>query len=190
MRTLSIAALAACAFAVAGSANAAVFVVDALGNSSTGGFGLSSLTLLAGETFTVSVSTDDLWSAGALPRYSDADGLTGDRFATASDDSGQPVGTHIGADFGLWTENGLSAPFGSLVGELGGVYRVLGTSFSGPAWSSGTLHLYYWDSNFADNFGTVSASLIAVPEAASWAMMLVGFGAAGALLRRRRVAPA
>jgi hypothetical protein len=176
MRTLSIAALAACAFAVAGSANAAVFVVDALGNSSTGGFGLSSLTLLAGETFTVSVSTDDLWSAGALPRYSDADGLTG--------------GTHIGADFGLWTENGLSAPFGSLVGELGGVYRVLGASFSGPAWNSGTLHLYYWDSNFADNFGTVSASLIAVPEAASWAMMLVGFGAAGALLRRRRVAPA
>ena len=179
-------ALAAGLAASASAAHAAVFVVGAFDNSSSGGVGLDSISLVVGQLFDVSADPNDLWSAGALPRYSDADGLTGDRFATAADDSGQPVGTRIGADFGLWTQNGLSAPFGTLVGELGGVFQPLGTNFHGAAWGTGTLHLFYWDSNFADNFGTISATISAVPEPAEWALMVLGFGAAGALLRGRR----
>ena len=173
------------------SARAATFVVDALLNSSSGGVGLPSIVLTTGDFFTVSSSTDDLWSAGALPRYSDANGLTGDRFATASDDSGQPVGTHIGANFGLWPQHSISAPFGSLVGELGGVFQELDANFAGNAWGTGTLNLYYWDSNNGDNFGTITFNINTgrgggVPEPATWSLMIVGLRAMGALLRRRR----
>jgi hypothetical protein len=39
--------------------------------------------------------------------------------------------------------------------------------------------------------GNISfAKLTAVPEPAGWAMMILGFGSAGAMLRRRRAAPA
>jgi hypothetical protein len=181
--------LACCAVAaltIAAPASAQTFVVDAMANSSSGGTGLASIALIAGQTFTISSSTDDLWSAGALPRYSDANGLTGVRLATATDDSGQPVGTQIGADFGLWSQNSLSAAYGSLVGELNGVYMLLGANGSFVASSSGTLNLYYWDSNNGDNFGTIAFDITAVPEPAAWSMMIGGFGLAGAAVRRRK----
>jgi hypothetical protein len=181
--------LACCAVAaltVTAPATAQTFVVDAMANSSSGGTGLASVALSAGQTFTISSSTDDLWSAGALPRYSDANGLTGDRFATATDDSGQAVGTQIGTNFGLWSQNSLSAAYGSLVGELNGVYMLLGANGSFVASSSGTLNLYYWDSNNGDNFGTIAFNITAVPETAAWAMMIGGFGLAGAAVRRRK----
>ncbi len=193
MRLRLLAPLFTLGLACAGSAaHAAVFVVGAFANSSSGGVAVNSVSLTTGEVFTVSADPNDLWNAGALPRFSDADGLMGDRFATAADDSGQPVGTQIGANFGLWTQNGLSAPFGALVGELGGVFKVLGTSFSGPAWGTGTLHLYYWDQNFGDNTGDISVTINSrvksggAPEPVSWALMITGFSMAGALMRRRR----
>jgi len=170
-------------------AMAADFVVDSAANSSSGGTGLNTgLTYSAGDLFTVSAALDDLWSAGALPRWSNADGLTGPLFATGTDESGAAAGTQIGASFGTWSQGGLSAPYGSLVGRLGGVYQLLGTNFSGPAWASGTLELFYWDSNNFDNSGRVTAHIAttAVPEPASWALMLGGFGMVGGALRSRR----
>jgi len=177
--------------AAASSSQAAVFVVDALADSadSGAGAGLSTLTLTVGELLMSSASLDDLWSAGALPRWSNANGLTGDRFATGTDESGQPAGTLIGTNFGLLNIDGFSAPFGSLVGQIGsgaGSYRLLGTSFSGPAWGSGVLTLFYWDTFTPDNSGSVAVSLAAVPEPAAWGLMIAGFAAAGALLRKRR----
>ncbi|MET0309029.1 MAG: PEPxxWA-CTERM sorting domain-containing protein [Sphingomonas sp.] len=190
MKFTHFACCAIAALTIATSANAQTFVVDAQANSSSGGTGLASIALIAGQTFTISSSTDDLWSAGALPRYSDANGLTAPRWATATDDSGQAVGTQIGADFGIWTQNGFSAAYGSLVGELGGVYTLLGANGSFVASSSGTLNLFYWDSNSGDNFGSISFDVTAVPEPAAWGMMIGGFGLAGMALRRRKPAPA
>ncbi|HEX2817917.1 MAG TPA: PEPxxWA-CTERM sorting domain-containing protein [Phenylobacterium sp.] len=188
MKFTTIAAIAAASL-TACAANAATFSVSAFDNSSSGtGVGLASVSLTAGEAFQVSVDPSDLWSAGALPRWSNADGLTGNRFATGTDESGEPAGTLIGQDFGLWTEDGLSAPFGTLVGELGGVFKVLGTNFNGTAWNTGTLNLFYWDSNNVDNTGSVLASVIVtnVPEPVTWSLMILGFGMAGSMLRRRR----
>ena len=93
MRLSYLACCAVAALTIAAPAAAQTFVVDAQANSSSGGTGLASIVLIAGQTFTVSSSTDDLWSAGALPRFSDANGLTADRWATATDDSGEAVGT-------------------------------------------------------------------------------------------------
>src|SRR5688572_27742940 len=117
---LAAAALAA-GLSFASSAGAAVFVVDALAHSSDSGTGtgLDTLTFDAGDLFTVSAGLLDLWSAGALPRWSNADGLTGDRFASLADESGEAPGTLIGQSFGLLNIGGFSAPFGSLVGQIG-----------------------------------------------------------------------
>lgn len=183
----------AAGLAVAGSANAAVFTVEALAHSSNNGAGtgLATIALDAGDVFTVSADLDDLWSAGALPRWSNADGLTAPLFATGTDESGQAAGVQIGADFGLLNIDGFAAPYGALVGQIGagpGSYRLLGTSFTGPAWATGTLVLYYWDTFTADNSNQVDVNITAVPEPATWGLMIAGFGLAGAALRRRRAA--
>lgn len=174
------------ALALAGwSAQAATFTVDAYGNSSSGGTGLASVALAAGQGFTVSASTDDLWSAGALPRWSDGNGLTYDRYATATDDSGQAVGTHIGANFGPWTQNGHTAAYGALVGEIGGQWITLGTNFNGVAPAAGTLNLYYWDSNYGDNTGRITFNIAAVPEPSTWLMLGAGLLMLTALRKRQ-----
>ena len=172
------------------NAHAVSFAVNALSNSSSGGAGLDTgIVLAAGEAFSVEAGDNDLWSAGALPRWSNADGLVGTRLANVSDDSGEPAGTLIGQDFGLWTQNGLSAPFGTLVGELNGTFFKLGTNFNGVAPASGTLKLYYWDSNFGDNTGTVLAEVkktSTVPKPATSLLLLTGMVMIIGLAARRR----
>ncbi len=175
--------------ALATAAHAVPVDVDALANSSSGGTGANTGIVLAmGLLFNVSVDVNDLWSAGALPRWSNADGLTGNRFATGTDESGEAAGTLIGIDFGLWTQNGLSLPFGTLVGELSGVFFEIGTAFSGAAPAAGTLLLYYWDSNNFDNTGSVLADVtVGTQVPVPFTPALLGLGLAGlAALRRKR----
>jgi len=185
-------ALIACAIvaglAGASTTSAQAVVVDAFTNSSTGGTGSSTgVFLTSGQNFTVTVDPNDLWNAGALPRWSNADGLTGPRYAVSGDESGQTTGTLIGQDFGLWDQAGLSLPYGTLVGKIGaGLFFEIGTSFVGAANASGELKLYYWDSVSSDNTQFVTASISAVPEPSTWAMMILGFAGVGYIAYRRR----
>ena len=189
MKRAVIAAFAA-GLAMAGGAQAAVIIVDAKANSSTGGTGaVTGLTLALGQIFTVTVDPGDLWNAGTPPRWSNADGLTKDLFATGSDDSGAAAGTLIGIQYGSRTVGSFTAPYGALVGEIGGVFHLLGTNFTGQAWNSGDLNLVYWDENTVDNTQYITANVTtAVPEPATWAFMIVGFGLLGGALRTRRSA--
>jgi hypothetical protein len=168
--------------------SARAVVVQALANSSSGGVGSSTgVILTAGQIFAVDVDPGDLWNAGDLPRWSNADGLTHILLATGTDDSQQPAGTVIGTDFGLWVQGGLSAPFGTLVGKIGaGNFFEIGTHFSGPANASGELTFYYWDSNNGDNTQFVTANISAIPEPSTWAMMILGFAGISAMAYRRR----
>lgn len=191
MRKLTIlAATAAAAFSFTAPVSAAPILVGAFANSSSGGTAVATgLTVSAGDSISVLQNIDDLWSAGGLPRFSDGNGLTGDRLATATDDSGRPVGSLIGTNFGLWTQGNLSAAYGSLVGVIGGQYFLLGSN-NGPVISpySGALGLVYWDSNNFDNFGDITfdvTTATAVPEPATWAMMVAAFGLVGFAMRRR-----
>lgn len=171
------------------SASASTVTVDAFVNSSTYGTGTSTgLVLTAGQIFTVDVSPTDLWSSGPLPRWSNADGLTHDLYATGSDESGKAAGTLIGINHGLYHQAGssLSAPYGTLVGRVGASdFFVIGTHFSDAAPASGLLTLYYWDSNNYDNSQFVTATISTVPEPATWAMMILGFAGIGFLAYRR-----
>lgn len=63
----------------------------------------------------------------------------------------------------------------SLLGNTGG-----NTVSSQVTTATGTFSIFYTYDN--------STAIAAVPEAATWAMMLVGFGGMGAALRRRRMA--
>lgn len=89
----------------------------------------------------------------------------------------------------------------SIAGEINSIqnhYAVMNMDFSGasakfgPISGSGLLRYgfgYGWHTqgfgNFVLNSGSVQVT--DVPEPASWAMMLVGFGAIGAMVRRRKV---
>jgi len=173
------------------AAQAAVYSVDALANSSSGGSPVATVALSGGQAFAVSADVSDLWSAGGLPRWSNADGLTGVTFATGSDESGEVAGTQIGDDFGLHTQSSFSAPYGSLVGEIGGTYILLGTNYAGSAPAGGgTLNLYYWDENNGDNSGsirvTVDTRVSNVPEGGA-GLIALGLTLFGAGLVRRTV---
>jgi len=180
----------ALSMAVAVPASAATVVVKAADHSINSGSGTGlapGLVFSLGSLLTVSSSTDDLWSAGALPRYSDGNGLVGNLFATALDDSGQAIGTQIGQSFGLTNILGFNAPYGSLVGRFAdGTFQLLGANSSGPAAGSGELTLFYWDTISSDNSGEITFNIDgAVPEPATWALLLLGFGLVGGAMRRR-----
>jgi len=130
--------------------------------------------LSVGQTLIVSADPNDLWNAGELPRWSNADGLIANRLATVGDESGKAAGTLIGTNFGLWPYSGLSAPYGALVGEVGGIFFLLGTNFSGPVPASGTLRLFFWDENNYDNTESIAVNVVAVPESGS--LILFGLG--------------
>ena len=174
------------------SAQASNFAVDAKSNSSSGGLGLDTISLTAGQSFSVVAAASDLWSAGDLPRYSNANGLIANTFATGSDESGKAAGTLIGQNWGSSTQNGFTAAYGQLVGQIGSQYFALGTNTGGVATSAGTLKLFFWDTNPSDNAGsilvnvTANANVAAVPEPETYAMLLVGLGLVGAIARRRK----
>ncbi|MBF9153128.1 beta strand repeat-containing protein, partial [Novosphingobium jiangmenense] len=136
--------------------NLVQIVVQALGNSFTGGTLVPVFDVVQGQTITVSSSTNDLWSAGFLPRFSDGDGLIAFRIATAQDDSGAQPGTQIGAAFGNLTIGNFSAPFGALVGQIGNQNVLIGANGTVTAPATGTLSVGYWDSNAGDNTGSIA----------------------------------
>lgn len=84
-----------------------------------------------------------------------------------------------GAGFNLGSLVGTFAPDGS------SGYFLIGTSSTRAL--NGNLYALVNDTFAANNAGSFSLSVAAVPEPATWAMMLLGFGAAGFLLRRKRV---
>lgn len=76
----------------------------------------------------------------------------------------------------------------------GGWYQTAALSFANAAayttqftlQAPGNVGFYIYDNAIGDNRGGVSLSISAVPEPATWAMLIMGFGAVGMASRRRR----
>lgn len=133
---------------VSGSAGAVSFTVDSAANSTGGGVGFGTgIFLTAGQGFTVTADLADTWSLGSnspATRESNANGLT--------------------SYYGNYSQGGLTALFGSLVGQIGsGNFFFLGSNFSGLASATGQLFLYNFDSNQSDNSGFIEVQVSAVP---------------------------
>ena len=123
------------------------FEVKAKENSVSGGTPLvTGINVTKGELLTINVSPDDKWSAGAGDRESNANGLS----------------NPFGGNFGLFTHNGFSFFYGSLVGSIdnGKTFFAVGTRMEMSILiPEGRLTLYYWDINNGDNSGSVIATV-------------------------------
>lgn len=107
--------------------------------------------------------------------------------------------------FAFWPDNAATTPYyatpgaaitaattgGYTVSSLaGGSYSAEKAPFSLNLQNGQEVNFFIKDSNYSDNQGGVSLALskvAAVPEPATWAMMFVGFGLLGAVMRRRRM---
>lgn len=126
---------------------ASQFIVKAKENSVSGGAPLvTGITVSKGQLLTISVPPDSKWSAGAADRESNANGL----------------GNPFGGNYGVFAKGPFSFFYGSLVGSLdeGKTFFAVGTRLEMSILiPSGRLLLYYWDSNNADNSGSVTATV-------------------------------
>ncbi len=67
--------------------------------------------------------------------------------------------------------------------QASGIYNfLLNTGAASPT----TLHFGVGDGQFGDNGGSYTISVAAIPEPATWAMMIFGFGVVGTAMRRSR----
>ena len=123
------------------------FEVKAKENSVSGGAPLvTGIAVTKGDLLTISVSPDDKWSAGVADRESNANGLS----------------NPFGGNFGVFTHNGFSFFFGSLIGSIDGgkTFFAVGTRMEMSILvPEGRLNLFYWDSNNHDNTGSVIATV-------------------------------
>jgi len=80
--------------------------------------------------------------------------------------------------------------FGNLLGSSGGNITILGSTPThvGSFASTNGIHIQFGPDAFNIGIDNVdfTVSVAAVPEPATWAMMIMGFGLAGGMLRRRR----
>ncbi len=158
--------------------NAPEFSVHSVAHGSGNGAGLgldTGIDVLEGESLIITQVDPrrDLWTSGARPRHSNADGQVRYLRAIEGDDSGFPPGTLIGTNWedfrgGTWEERGFEAAFGTLVGGIqdpdnetvGNFFRV-GAAFNGTAPAEGRLRLFYWDNPLGDNAGDIAVRVVA-----------------------------
>jgi hypothetical protein len=179
MRRLSL-LLAATATFAALPASAATYVVDA--NSP----GTSLGTVVAGHTYKFTAT-------GIVDLVGDP--IPGGRFNLNADGLPQPAVTYPGYGYfnpgGSTVADGQSGPlaganFGALIANFGGStpYFLIGSGLTTSFAQSGELFARINDIN-ANNSGSFSVTVAAVPEPAMWAMLILGFGVMGGAMRRR-----
>jgi hypothetical protein len=185
MIKFSRAALGAALLAVAGIASAATtaaVTVSAHDNSLYGPTGGGAIAGLDGLDSGLSVDAGEFLTFSATGSWNNSD--PDSSYTSGADGHDGFAGdAHPNFDY---SQFGLNAAYGALVGKIGnGNYFLIGDSFTGNANATGELKLFYWDSDYANNTGSVNVQISAVPEPANIALMGLALGAF-ALSRRRK----
>jgi len=189
MKRIAVAALLAGTVLAAGQASATdrrlniIWSGDSFGNSATAtGFIEFDDTVIPNVGFQNTISTADVidlgititGSAGGNGTFTKSDfGSIYFATPTALDFSHELIGQTVGA--GQWYGN-------SAANGAGGDFNLFGNGGAAP---TGTWYFTLTTSG-GDSMRVVSMSPDAVPEPASWAMMIGGFGMVGAAMRRRQ----
>lgn len=188
MKTAITVAALASALAFAAPAAAVTVDVNALTNASLNGTNAVDVALAAGTyklKFTQGAFT-------AATRFSSVTGCDG-AGKNCSQGYENSVSYKIGATIYGFGDGASLGGIGPI--SPGDAYYVdAATSFANSGGYSATFTLnapqnvsfFYYDDNLGDNSGGISLSVTAVPEPATWGMLLVGFGALGFAARRRR----
>ena len=184
MIKFSRAALGPALLAAAGVASAATAAatVSAHDNSLYGPIGNGQVAGLDGLDTGLSISAGELLTFSATGSWNNSD--PDSSYVSGADGHDGFVGDgHPNFDY---SQFGLNAAYGALVGKIGnGDYFLIGDSFSGAANATGELQLFYWDSDYGNNTGSVNVQISAIPEPANIALMGLALGAF-ALSRRRK----
>lgn len=161
--------------------------VDGLTNASTDGSNSVSQALNAG-TYNLSFTQG---SFTAFSRFSGSGGcdVNGANCQTGFENSVRYV---IDGQTFLFGDGSASGGLGPVSG--GAYYDTAANSFANSGKYTTTFTLtaptnvgfYLFDDNLSDNRGGVSLAVAAVPEPATWAMMVLGFGMVGFGFRARR----
>ena len=200
MRTVMLALASTIALAAASAANAAVTIGAGSTISVTGNVianptnqDISQATSL---DFTNSLYTPSLGVAGPVSSYSGTGSFAGDiclgSCGTIQDILSLAVGPQSIPNFFLLS--GGTGP-ASISFSLDGISSIVRTPGFLDVTATGTLSatgfdstpgLFRFSTQGGGNLVTFSATTTAVPEPATWALMLLGFGGIGMAMRRRR----
>ena len=157
----------------------------------------SNVTKTGTGTITLPYSNSAMYPQNSTGSYGDGDGTA---FETAiftgifSLTSAAAVEFQLGSD-----DDSFIYVDGKLFGQNPGIHAISDVDFTSPVLSAGphTLEVFFSDrqnvgSEFDLNLLSDDVVITApgVPEPASWALMIAGFGLAGAALRRRRTVAA
>lgn len=190
LTALSAAALATVAAMPAHAAT--VINLDGVSNASLNGSNGVTLNLAAG-TYNLSFVTGDYSAFNRFGVSSGCDGA-GQNCTRGWENSARYI---IGSSTFLFGDGNGSGGIGPLgVGD--GYFSTAAQSFANSGLynssftlnSAGAVTFFLYDNIMSDNVGGVSLSVAAVPEPASWMMMILGIGAIGGAMRRKRTSVA
>lgn len=189
MRLLPALALLASTAAFAAPASAAVTVnLNGVTNASLNGANAVSQWFSAG-TYNVTFTQDQYTAFSRFSSSTGCDGA-GKNCTQGWENSARIVADGTTFDLGDGAANGGFGP----ISPGDGYYVDAATAFANAGgWvqqftlaAAGNVKFFIYDDQLSDNRGGVSLSIAAVPEPATWALMILGFGLIGSAMRRRQ----
>ena len=170
------------------SAGGAMVDLGTLGGSRSSGLGINSTDQITGWSLTSGNTARHafVYSGGSMI---DIGALAdGDSIGNSINDSGQVTGSYISelpcsTTRAFVYRDGMVTDLNDLIDPLSGWLLVEGTGIN----NKGQITGYGILNNEARGFVLTALTVAGVPEPASWAMLIAGFGLTGSSLRRRRM---
>lgn len=169
----------------AGSANAVIVNIDSIANATP--TNPSVMVLLGAGTYTVTPVSGAYTAFTRFSTVSGCDGA-GENCSTGFEHSYVITINGVSTGYGDGNANGTIGP----ISPGNGYYATLAQAFAGATGTSFTLAapttvgFSVFDDFLSDNSGGISLNVSAVPEPATWALLIGGFIMVGFAARRRR----